>query len=564
MNRLVAAALFVIILLPAPSRADNSYEAQLERGISNSEAGALQMIEQAKQRGADRTGLLNRALMYAPDMPSVYFAVSRASLDGSATGILNSIDYALQGISAYQRNFWWSFTFTGGLFFSLILSFLLAILLVVVVRLLRDVPLIGHDLTEGNLTVAVLILLLPISALSPLLFLAGCMLFLAIYMKNLDRLVFYLLLIVIFSFPLILKTATYFVEASVSPSLKAVAEVNEGRGNDYALSVLRNREDYASRFSYGLALKRSGRFKEALDIFEKLNSVKPDARVLVNIGNCYVGMYNFSDSNKAALDDALASYQSAVSLQPLASAYYNLSQVSREMIDFVKGDEYFKKALTLDRAAVAEYRSISSRSPNRFVVDENLPGQSLWSYAGQLNARTLRFGLVALPPVSLSIAACLLLALFFYLIGRKQAHAFRCGKCSDILCSQCEKRLMWGRMCPQCYASLVKLDESEVKERVSRILRIYSIQRRNRDMLKILSFIMPGLPQVFAGRVFYGFVLLWVFLFLILLPLTLTFLTPAGGIISHSLFGWAALLIAALLYLVALSVTRRRILKGWL
>ena len=60
---------------------------------------------------------------------------------------------------------------------------------------------------------------------------------------------------------------------------------------------------------------------------------------------------------------------------------------------------------------------------------------------------------------------------------------------------------MWGQMCPQCFRSLIKLEEIEVKERVAQLLSIYEHQKRRRDIMKLLSFIIPGSSQVYAGKV---------------------------------------------------------------
>jgi hypothetical protein len=46
----------------------------------------------------------------------------------------------------------------------------------------------------------------------------------------------------------------------------------------------------------------------------------------------------------------------SLEIKPLASAYYNLSQLYRESLDFTKGNEYFKLALETNRDAVSDYR----------------------------------------------------------------------------------------------------------------------------------------------------------------------------------------------------------------
>ncbi|HSB30113.1 MAG TPA: hypothetical protein VLD55_00775, partial [Candidatus Sulfobium mesophilum] len=167
-----------------------------------------------------------------------------------------------------------------------------------------------------------------------------------------------------------------------------------------------------------------------------------------------------------------------------------------------------------------------------------------------------------LSPV-ISLAAIILIILFYLRDSIWHQHAVRCRKCGTILCSRCEKRLMWGEMCPQCFGSLVKLDELDVKERVSWLLGIYEQQQKRRETMKALSFTLPGLSYVYAGRILPGFLMLWPFLFFLVLVITLMTL-PDSALTSHGFFKWAALCCSAMLYLAFYYITQKRIAKGWL
>jgi hypothetical protein len=123
---------------------------------------------------------------------------------------------------------------------------------------------------------------------------------------------------------------------------------------------------------------------------------------------------------------------------------------------------------------------------------------------------------------------------------------------------------MWGEMCPQCFGSLVKLDELDVKERVAWLLGIYDQQRRHRDTMKVLSFTVPGLTHVYAGRVLTGFFFLWPCLFFPLLYVALITFVPDRHLMSHAFFKWATLWLGAGFYLIFHYFTKKRIEKGWL
>jgi hypothetical protein len=118
-------------------------------------------------------------------------------------------------------------------------------------------------------------------------------------------------------------------------------------------------------------------------------------------------------------------------------------------------------------------------------------------------------------------------------------------------------------MCPQCFRALIKLEETEVKERVSRLLSIYEHQKRHRSIIKALSYMLPGAAHVFGGKVLYGFLLMWPFLFLLLLPFTNTLLST-GHHMSHWPVNILSPLLAAVMYVLSNIVTRQRIAKGWL
>ena len=563
--RWIKAVLFLwFVIAPSISFGDDLSDSLLDKGIRNDDTYSYVLMAKARDDKAHAVELLRKAVLHSPDLPAVYFALSKAVFSFSEDGILNSVDYVIQGINAYYRNFWWSFTFIGSVVFSLVFSFAVAFALIVIVRLFTDIPLVTHDIEETSSRAAIPVILMLISLASPLLFIAGALILLGLYMKKYDRFTVYLFLVFLVLYPVFFKMATMYVGASSSGVLKAIVNVNEGRDNNYAIARLKEGKDYASLYSYALALKRNGRFEEAIAVYRKLLAQRKDPRLYVNLGNCYVGLYNFDEGKRSFIQEAAESYNAAVNIKPLASAYYNLSQVSRETLDFPAGERYFMSALTADRVAVAGYRAIAGRNVNRFVIDETLMPSELWDFAFDRNYTSSSVGFAAVPPSAVSLMAIVLAVLFYLLDGLWHQRAFRCRKCGTILCFKCEKRLMWGEMCPQCFGSLVKLDELEVKERVSWLLGIYEQQRKHRDTMKVLSFFLPGLPYVYAGKILAGFLFLWPFLFVLLLSITLMTIVPGRELVSHDFFKWAGLCISAGLYLIFHYITKKRIAKGWL
>ncbi|MBI5848582.1 MAG: tetratricopeptide repeat protein [Nitrospirae bacterium] len=555
MRKLTVFLLLCIVLSPAISLADEFTESQLNNGIRNSEVSSYLLLQEAATNKAQSATLLNRASTHSPDLPAVQFGLAKATFSLNYAGILDSIDHMVAGINAYSKNFWWSFSLTGGAFLGLVLSFISAIFIIVIIRIFSDLPLLSHEVEESRGNGVLLIVLFVLSLISPLLFLAGLLVLLGLYMPKIDKALVYFFLLFLIASPFFFRTAAQFLQVSSSGTIKAIVEVNESKGNAYALSALKSSDETPALFSYGLALKRAGQYEEAVAAYHKLIKTKVDAPAYVNLGNMYVAQNN--------MDEAARSYLTSITIRPLASAYYNLSQVSREGLDFEKGNEYFSKALEIDRNAVAGYRATSGRNPNRIVADEALSSSSLWDLAWKTSGKTATFNLSVLPGWTISLAA-LLLMFTFYLMSRHAGNkAYRCRRCNGIFCPRCEKHIMWGQMCPQCFRSLIKLEEIEVKERVAQLLSIYEHQKRRRDIMKLLSFIIPGSSQVYAGKILYGFFFIWPFMFFVLFPLTTSFMPPdARG--THWVVNFASLLIAAIVLIISNIFTRQRISKGWL
>ena len=555
MKKTAVLAVFWLMLLQGVSLADDFFEAQLNSGIRNSDVRAYQVMQEARDDRPQAVGLLRDAVKYSPDLPAAYFALAKENFSLTSSGVLTTVDYLLAGIDAYSRNFWWTFSLAGGVFYGLVLSFLLVMLIIAAIRCVSDLPLVAHEMGESKRQSIILLPLFVLSLMSPLLFLAGLLVILGLYMSKIDRVVVYAFLIVLFFSPVIFRTASLFPDVSSSGRMKAIVTVNESRDNAYALAALKGEDMPAALFSYALALKRSGLYHEALSVYQHLVKLHPDARTYVNIGNTYTGMNS--------LPEALQSYLAAVTMRPLASAYYNLSAVSRELLDYEMGNEYYRRAIELDRNAVSRYQNTAARTPNRIVADETLSLPELWDLARKSGGRTATFDLAVLPLWTNALCALLLAVAFHFLATRARNRAYRCRKCNSIFCSRCEKHIMWGQMCPQCFRSLIKLDETEVKERVARLLKIYGYQKRRRGILKTLSFTVPGASQIFGGKVLYGFLFMWPFLFLLILPFTNALMSPGPGM-RHWPVDGLSLLLAAMVYVLSNIITRQRIAKGWL
>lgn len=546
--------IFFLLTASSISFANSLLETQLNRGIKNSEAYSYLLIEEAKKDKSNAKDILKEALEYSPDLPAVYFEMAKVTFTFNYDNVFKSIDYIIKGIGAYERNFWWLFTMIMSLLSSVVISLILSIFIITLVRLPQDIFLISHDLSE-NKTKLILFLIFIFAIFGPLYFLATLLILLSFYVKKKDKFLVYFYLIFLLISPLIYEVILLSINASISPEIKAVIEVNEEKNNNYGISILEGKNEQVELFSYALALKREKRFHEAIDVYNRLLFMKKDPRIYNNLANCYVGLGDFEVAKEL--------YKKALDIKPLVSTYYNLSQIYRETFDFDNGEKYFISAQQLDIGSVLYFRKIFSRNPNRFVIDEKLSQLEIWKYA--LKKSGIYFEDVSIiPPILLMSISAIMILIFFLIDRRLKNRAYRCNRCGTIMCNKCEKHILWGHMCLQCYRSLVKLEELDAKERMAKILAVYEYRRKKRERIKLLSLLLPGSGQIYAGYLLYGLIFMWPFLFLLFIPLTnLIFNVGLAGY-SHLWLNICAIFLMLMVYLFSNIITRRRLAKGWL
>lgn len=544
MKRALGITLLFWIALCGPSVAEDLYETRLDRGLTNTDPYASLLMEQAAGDRRNARELLLQAKRYAPDLPAVYFALAREGLSIAPTGLFEGIDYFRQGLLAYGRNFWWGFSLAGLFLVSLAGSLVFAFCILIAIRLPQDYRLLRHDFLEDKRKLGLFFVPLVLSFFGLPALVAGLLFIVGLYIAGRDKAVVYGAFLFLLVSPVLLPAAKGFLRPP-SPELRAASAVNEGRDNSYALLVLGNGTDFVSAFSHSLALKREGRYAEAMERLRAFTNGN-DPAVYVNLGNTVLAM-----NNPAAAAEA---YRRAISIRPLPSALYNLSQVHRESFDFAKGDEYFLEAARLDNEAVSRFAAVASRNPNRFVADETLPAAALWRSA-------LASGPWTAAPAVQGLA---LIVSFSFLDRRLRLRSRRCRRCGSVYCGRCSRTFAWGQMCPQCLRFFVRLEELDARERIARLVSVHQDQARRRRIIRTLSLLAPGTGQIYAGKVLAGFLFLWPFLFALVL-LTMNY-SPLPRIAP---FGqtWVLAISATFLgtaYLLSVLHVRQGMRRGWL
>jgi len=541
----------LISLAASPALAvDEDYETLLNRGLTNDEPYSYALMEEAK--GAENEmEALAEARRFSPDLPAVYFRMSSAALPN----VFASIQHGIDGVKAYARNFWWSLSLASLLLASLLLSLVMAAAAVVLVRMPLHIPLLTHDINEGRAKLLIPFLLFPAALGGPAFFVGGCLVMLGIHLKKYSRASAFVYLAFLAASPLLAAAMNTALSAASSPEMRAIVAVNEGRNNSYALQTLKDSTDPAARFSYGLALNRVGRHDEAIEIFSKLALEYPsDARVLNNLASAYSG--------KEQPDKAIEHLTQASEAAPSALVLYNLSQVYRGILDYANGDRFYQEASAMDRDLVSRYTAISSENPNRFVIDMTYSMPELWRLAFSKRREVMSpFPVGQFAAAGLAVALIILAGILF---GSVRSKAFRCSRCSRIVCNICSRDSRWGQMCPECYSALVKFQEHDRQKRVSALLAAYEHRDRQRKTARMLSFLPPGIAHIYSGRAMSGLLLFWAFGFFASALILNPFVETGMAGLSHWWLNPVFAMAMAVMYASTTLYINGRLESGWL
>lgn len=510
------------------------------------------LMRQAANDPARSQTLLEQAQKYSPDFPPVYFKLAAASLRDLPGGIVSWFYYVIEGAESYGRNWWWAIDLSGLAGFSLIASFFTALFATVCLRMPREFPLLKHDMGEqrGNF----LLLLVPaVSAFfGPGLFLASLLLLLGLYFQRRDRVLVYLVIFFFAAVPFLSGWVKSVCLVS-NPQMRAIVSANSGADDTLALKTLADSRDFEGLFSYGLALRRSGRLMDAINAYTRALEEKKDPRAYVNLANCYMLL---GDTGKAG-----ELYTDSLAVRPTASAYFDFAQLSRNNLDYEKGGELYRKAVALDPARVSSFMNQGQSAPN-MLMDDTLGMGDFFSLFETRRRQSASAGVFGGSP--LWVVLFLWLAVFFRNGGRGRVRAFRCSRCGRILCDRCEREPYWGRMCRDCYQSLVKLEVQDPKKRVARLLKIHGGQLKRGALIRALAFAPPGIAYIYGGYILQGMLMLWAFLFFAtaaaLNPLFATGMQARG----HGWLGALSIFFCGLLYIFSFIGIRRRQGRQWL
>ena len=513
------------------------------------------LMKRAANDPAHSGDILARALSASPDFPPVYFSLAARDFRDFPNGFLGWFYYSVEGLKAYGRNWWWAMDLSGLLIFALVWSFFISLTVMVLLRLSREFPLLKHDINEDRKHFFLFLVPAAGAFFGPFFFLASVFLLLGLYFPKRDRVLVYLVMLFFALVPYLTGWAEG-VYHMATPGMRAVVAVNEGTDNSLALEALGGRRDFDGLFSYGLAAGRAGEFSDAIASYSAAIDKKKDARAYVNLGNCYFLL--------GEPDKAVQLYQTSIGIRPGAAAYFNLAQVNRDALDYEEGAELYKQAVSIDPSRVSRFmNSAGKNASGGKLMDDTLGMRDFYGLFEKVRGGQ-KASSVGLYP-SLLAPAAVFLAVFFFFYGTKgKLRAFRCSRCGKILCERCEKELYWGRMCSDCYRSLVKIEVLDPKKRVARLLKIHGGQLKRSALIRALGFAPPGIAHTYGGNILQGMLLLWGFLFFLLTALLNPLFTVGLSTMGHVWLNAVSAIGIGLLYVLSFAGIRRRQGREWL
>ena len=434
-------------------------------------------------------------------------------------------------------------SFVGALCFSL---FVLSLS-----RLLRDAPLFVHEIAESPLKL-IYIAPLVLGIFDVRFMLLGFLFLVSLHLTDRQRVrLIVLMAITVVSF-FLYDYVNVVIRVKNSLPSRAIELVNANKSNVPAIGAFNNSMLFEEGFSKGLALLKEKKSQRAKEVYRALSERFNDPRIHVNLGYLY--------AVNGQTKQAEQSFNRALDHTEIASAYYNLSILSSERLDFKQADEYFLKAVKLDFQRVTGFREKNRDSSGPHYMYDQLTNEEVFRY---ILKRTISKFLPRKSTLYSTVFLVLLVVLILLFAKRYKHRAIGCPKCGKIHCIRCERHIYWNGLCGSCYSALVSF-QAEPSERIKVILRTYDYSRRRRMLKGIFSFFIPGFLLSQGERMMRGFYHCFLFSLLLVVGILSILFEPLYLKGIHLWITYPALTLAVLIYVYSSIYTFKRVRKGWL
>jgi tetratricopeptide (TPR) repeat protein len=515
---------------------------RIERNIPGLEEIGLALVESGQRRLAH--GDVDRAIEDFRDatlvdshLPDGYFGLSQAEARSGFWGIGVAVKDWLTAIGARLDTARGQYFLLSLLIPVGLLGAFAATLVAAVALLLRDGPLLLHDIEESvallwsrgaALAIFGALLLLPTATFQgygwlPLWWLA----LLFVYLETGDRLIVCLVFLGSLSVPLLVKTLDDRTQAVQNPTFRASMTALEGRVDAKTIDELekasnRYPDDADLAYLLAFAYKKAGQYDEAAEIYRQmLEKDKNNGFALNNLGNI--------EFARGEYQAAIARYKQGVEGNPapdLAATFnYNLNLAYLQRFEPEPAREARSEAERLGGSLVRAYDSLWSRDEGSAVVDIGMSRAQVWHKFEGMKTGVARKNLTGSPEPSWNASTLssefvgrfsgflLVFALAVFLISRwrgSRAFTMRCLKCGTPFCKKCHLGVAIAGLCTQCHHLFVVRDGVSGPARNQKLLEVQSEDERRERLFRALSLVSPGAGHVYAQHTLPGLVLAFV------------------------------------------------------
>ena len=280
-----------------------------------------------------------------------------------------------------------------------------------------------------------------------------------------------------------------------------------------------NPQDSEILLSLALVEKRMGRWNEAEQHTLQVLRLNPQSAAgLNNLGNLLLL------TNR--LDQAMDAYQRASGLGPSrGEAYYNLGQAFLLKLQMKEADAEFQRAQSLQPQKISYHTSISSKSPNRLVIDRTVEPFQVWKRVFSPSPERDRIARniwdilwQGIPLEGGEIAMAVLFGLLglVHLTSQRLSLIRNCERCGSLICSRCTRSRVIGNQCVQCLNAFAVNTPSDPKVVRKKRAEVARYQTRLNFLPQKLSWFFPGVGHLMRGHSLEG----TLYLFLLVLFLT--------------------------------------------
>ena len=489
------------------------------QGFGLLESGEL---EQAREN-------FETAAELAPDLPTAYWGLARASEREGGLGYVTAILHRIQAQLAALRSERDGPFASWNLLFLLFSSLMGVVFLFAMLMVYRYGVLVYHEFLErldvdwgsrATLAATLVALCLPLILTAGVGWLAPYWLAITFaYQTIKERVVSVLCLLVFLGAAPFAELYSAWSRTVGNPSYQAALSSVTGTFDVGDVEVLRaaiqqQPNDRDLQFVLATQYKNLGDYELAASTYRRILDAFPsDLESRLNLGNIYFAQRDW--------DGALVQYNQALAANSqFVMAYYNKSLAHAENFQFAEREEARTRADLLDAMAVTAFEQLTGNY--RVVADARLDevdilGKFYGLSEGIHETRVTSFfeppmlatwGLRFVVGPILFAVLILVLEVFF----KQRQHTQRCWKCGSAFCGHCQIGTGRKGLCTQCYHLFFMKDGVSAQARNEKLNLVQRASRTKAVVFRALSIVAPGAGHVGEGMSVIGILLLFLWL----------------------------------------------------